>query len=444
MLPVPALLRSLARRLRGAAPLLGVVAVVALSACSDELDARGGCPILCPEAPPQARDTTILLTPATLAVTSIPGFPARGIEAWLYLAQVSDAAGTIDSRAVIRFDTLVTQFQIGIDTLRRITALDSAFLHLSIDSAGSRATAPVRLEVYDLNRAGESGDDEAALGPAFRADRLIGSITIAADSLRDSVRVPLARAVIQDRVTTNRRLRVGLQVRSSGNAAVRLRSTNGGFIHQLSYRPAPDSGAARVFNSPDSKDPVALPFVRSAFADYNLLFAAPTVTTTNEIRVGGIAGFRSLLRFSIPSGLVDSVGIVRATLELRRVPTAGFSGGDTLELRPFIPVASTQITDSTRIAELFAPWGLQAQYGPNAFTEQLRLFAGDAGVARIELGGLFREWQGRGPGFPRALLLTVNEEGTTAGALRFHAGTAAATQPRLVITYSPRPGQGLP
>lgn len=442
MLPVPAFLRSIPRRFRGAAPLLGLVAVVALSACSDELDARGGCPILCPESPDRARDTTVVLTSANLAVTNIPGFPARGIEGWLFLAQVSDPAGNLDARAVIRFDTLVTQYQIGTDSLRPITALDSAFLHLSIDSVGTRATAPVTLEVYDLNRDGETGDDEAALGPAFRAERLLGSRTIPVDSLRDTVRVPLDRAVIQARVSANRRLRVGLQVRSTGNAVVRLRATNGGFIHQLSYRPTPDSGANRIFNSPDSKDPPSLPFVSSAFADYNLVFSAPALAGANEIRVGGVNGYRSLLRFTLPGGLVDSVGIVRATLEFRRVPTSGFLGGDSLELRPFIPIASSVITDSSRVAELFAPWGLAGLYGPRSFTERQRVLAADTGVVSIEIGGLLREWQRRGTSFPRALLLTVNEEGTAAGVLRLGAG--AAIQPRLVITYAPRPGQGLP
>lgn len=443
MSPVPAFLRPR----RGVLPLIALLGAALLGACSDELDARGGCPILCPEAPAGLRDTTLILDDARLTVTPIAGFPARGLEGRLLLAQVTDAAGTLDSRAVIRFDTLVSRFRIGAtDTLRQIEALDSARLTVRVDSIGTRATGPVTLEVYDLDRAGETGDDAAALAALFVPERLIGSRTLPVDSLRDTVSIPIASAPLQDRLTNRPRIRVGLRATSGGDVAVRLLSTNGGYIHSLSYKPSNDSGVTRIINTPTSRDPASIPSVRSALADYNLLVSAGEPALGDEIRVGGPSGFRTLLRFDLPAALIDSVSVVNAVLELRQLPLGGFRGADSVTVFPFIPVGSDVVADPVRLAELFAPWGrdLAALYGPFSFTTSLAVLPSESGVVRFQIGGLVRAWQSAGVNLPRALLLVGAEEGSAPGLARFDASAAPAVAPRLVITYAPPPGQGLP
>ncbi len=87
------------------AVLLGMVAsTLAIAACSDNLNAGKSCPLLCPEQAITLQDTII---DAVFADTTVLGIPSIGNEVFLMLSSHGD---TLDSRAIIRYDTITQTF----------------------------------------------------------------------------------------------------------------------------------------------------------------------------------------------------------------------------------------------------------------------------------------------------------------------------------------------
>jgi hypothetical protein len=76
----------------------------ALGACSEDLGAGAACPALCPNEPLATRDT--VFDPVVLD-TTLTGYPGIGREGVLPLIARGD---TLDTRVVLRFDTLPASF----------------------------------------------------------------------------------------------------------------------------------------------------------------------------------------------------------------------------------------------------------------------------------------------------------------------------------------------
>ncbi|HET7374144.1 MAG TPA: hypothetical protein VFJ20_12180, partial [Gemmatimonadaceae bacterium] len=156
-----------------------------IAACSDKLEAGKSCPLLCPEQAITLRDTII---DAVFGDTTISGLPPIGSETFLMLSSHGD---TVETRAIVRFDTLEQTFLAANSADSTIKKLDSALLVLPIakpDSAHRPAT-PVTIEVYDVDTAA-TDTASSILGALFRPDRFLGSKTFAPESLLDTIRVP--------------------------------------------------------------------------------------------------------------------------------------------------------------------------------------------------------------------------------------------------------------
>ena len=75
----------------------------------------------------------------------------------------------------MRFDTLTQRFtRGGVDSA--IYAVDSSMVLLRLDTTGTKATAPVTVELYDVDTAAVDTATAAVLA-LFRPDRLIGGKT---------------------------------------------------------------------------------------------------------------------------------------------------------------------------------------------------------------------------------------------------------------------------
>src|SRR3982751_3215674 len=121
---------GLGRRARALLLFASLGSVVA--ACSEQLDGGAACPSLCPGQNVSVLDTTF---DAIILDSTIVGLPSIGAEGQLWLATRGD---TLDSRAVIRFDSLTTRFtKAGADSA--ITVVDSAYILLRVNAtAGTK------------------------------------------------------------------------------------------------------------------------------------------------------------------------------------------------------------------------------------------------------------------------------------------------------------------
>jgi hypothetical protein len=145
------------------------------------------------------------------------------------------------------------------------------------------------------------------------------------------------------------------------------------------------------------------------------------------------------MRFNVPSRIVDSTTIVRATLLLTQSPNRRLTPSDSVFVYPVAILASPTVTD---IATLLTFTGQNGQFG----LDSLRLAPGDSGLRSFEIVGLVRTWRGQKITVsPRTLALRSGAEGQRPAQIDFFSSKApAAVRPRLRITYVPQTSFGLP
>jgi hypothetical protein len=421
---------GLRNRLLMVALLSGVVGSIV--ACGEDLNGTAGCPSLCPEQNVESKDTVL---DAFVSVdTTVIGYPTIGTETSLLVASRGD---TLDARAVMRFDTLTQRFTHGgVDSA--IYAVDSATVMFNIDSTGTKATQPVTIQVFDVDTA--VVDTAVNVGLAlFRPDRLVGSQTFDPKVLKDTVVVPIANEFVLAKLRTDgpRRLRLGFKVQSTESAQIRIRSREGGGAPIVSYKASSDTAVAVITNSQASLTPTDNPTVRSDLTDYQLA-ASRSTTVGNFLGVGGLPAQRTYIRFDIPTRLIDSATVVRATLLLTQVAASSVDATDSLTIYPQVVRASQLLTDVGRSAGILNLPGLEI--------DSLRLLPSSAGQRSIEMVGALREWKAVGPTtLQRAIVLRSSIEGASAPTVQFYSSEAApGLRPSLRITYVNKVAFGVP
>lgn len=408
-------------------------AVGTIVACSENLNGTAGCPSLCPEQNIVSKDT--LLETFIATDSTVIGYPSLGTESFLLVASRGD---TLDARAVIRFDTLTQRFSRG-GADSAIYAVDSSMVALVLDTSGTKATAPVTVELYDVDTTAADTSTAAVLA-LFRPDRVIGGKTFAVNELDDTLRVPLANDKVLAKLTGDapRRLRIGFRLQSSASAQIRIVSRESGVTNQLSYDPSPDTLVRAITNSPASLTPDDNPVIRTDMTDYQLVAASPGASAGAFLGVGGLPAQRTYLRFDIPTRLIDSTTIVRATLVLTQVPNASVDAGDSLTIYPHVVRAAVELTDVGRAAGILNP--------ANFEIDSIRVVPSSGGQRTIEMVGALRDWKVFGPTtIQRAIVLRSSTEGASAPLVLFYSSEAAPElRPRLRLTYVNQVEFGIP
>lgn len=416
--------------------LLCFAAAVTAVACRDSLTASVACPSLCPGSTVTVRDT--ILDAVTLD-TGVLGFPPLGTEPYILLA----SRPGLDTRGVIRFDTLPNKFtRGGVDSA--ITRVDSSYLVVVLDRARSRYQAPVTITLYDVDTTASDSDVNALQG-LFRADRRIGGATFDSAGIKDSLRIPIDSAPLLDKMTNGKRLRIGLQATSPNPVILRIYSLDAGVTipgidvqPQIFFDPHPDTAVRPIPVGPESRTPTDAPRLRIDLTDYFVTFEAPQGGAPNDLSVGGLPGERVFLRFNVPGFILDSSTILRATLFLTQKPNRTSSAVDTLVVYPRLVTASETVTDVGRAAELVTPEGFSF--------DSLTLVSSDSGLRSIEIVNALLRWAFFAElKAQRAVVLTASLEGALPGEVIFFSTEAPiGVRPRLRVSYSPRTNFAVP
>jgi len=421
--------------------LAAIVATVSIAACSEKLEGGKTCPLLCPEQAISLRDTTV---DAVVIDTTIVGLPPIGSEQYLMLASHGD---TLESRAIVRFDTIPQSFSASGGADSTITAVDSAMLVTPIAKPDSahRPSGPVTIEVYDVDTGDTTStatDTSASvLAPLFTPNRLIGSQTFRPESLTDTLRIPISTDTVLNRIVSGKRLRVGFRLVTAASHGYDLRigSTQNGLAVTLRIKPSLDTAVTPLTVSPLSSTPVNQSFLSGPLADYTVVLKGLTTSPQTLIAVGGVPSRRSLLRFDVPSHIVDSTTIVRAALVLTQVPNRRVDARDSIWIFPNAILAAPAVSNPSTLLQFVGPNG---QFG----LDSLLLAPGDSGQRAFELVGLARTWRGNTTtASPRAIALRSGLEGSAPGEIDFFSTKGpVALRPRLRITYVPQTSFGIP
>lgn len=429
----------MSRRFRTAWSIAALALAGTLGACSEDLQTGGACPALCPGQGLVVRDTVI--NPAIVFDSNLVGFPLQGSEDPMLLA---DRPDTLDVRVVVRYDTLTRVFRrVNDDTLSQIDYIDSAYVTMFLIATNVPTPAQWFIDAYDVYDSTLVDTIPSAVLPLFTPGRFLGTYqgdTAFTDTLR--VKVPIDTAYLRTLLNTEgRRLRVGFRVRAASSVQFNLRPVDTGDGPVLTYQPAsidttanPDTLARSRFTAQANSLFPRVPLVLgSDLADYQIVVQSPSELVPNTFTVGGLPGSRAYLRFDLPMWLTDSVGVLRAQLELSQHPVTGPSSNDTLRLDGHLVVASGVVTDLRRAATILS--------GAGVYMQSTFLVANDSSNVRLIVNPLLRLWttSNTTAARPTAIILRISDEGGTPTALRFHSLTATdpALRPRLRVSYVP-------
>lgn len=407
---------------------LGAALIVVVASCSEQVTGSLGCPDLCADQSTELRDT--VLVGSVVSSATLMGFPQPGTTPAITLVARGDTA---DVRLAVRYDTLpVTYFKTdgGTDTIR---VVDSAHMVFIVDTTFKKPTVPIRIDAFDVDT---TADGQSSVIPLYRADRLIGSQVYQPGEVKDTMRLPLSNAAVLAKITARTRLRIGLRVSAASSVQLRVDGTN--LLPIVRFRASVDTAVRFDTLFVRSKTPANDVATASGFVMYSVLVSGVLPEPpASVLAVGGISGARSYLKFDIPDIVLDSVRVVRATIQLNQLPSR-YAGGtdDSLTLSPLAIVAVPSITDLPTLATFSVAAG----------TPSLFLKASESGLKELEIGRLVASWKATGSAtVNRAVFLRVTQEGVSPGELNFSSVDApAALRPRLRLIYVPRRGFGLP
>jgi hypothetical protein len=311
-------------------------------------------------------------------------------------------------------------------------------IHFSVDTSYGRLSAPLTVDAYDVDTTADDSLTQA-LVPLFRPDRFLGSATFASIAITDTLAIPIDSSIVLAKVLAGARLRVGLRIR--GTSPDRLRIAGSDYIPRLTYRVTPDTLVPTDSIFVTSKTPAQDATLASLYSAYQIVAAGALPQPSGGVlAVGGIAGARTFLRFNVPSILIDSVQVVRASLLLQQLPSrVQARNADTIAILANPVLAGAQVTDLNLLLQLTGTGSLVG-------IDSVRMVPKDAGLKSIELVNLFRVWRGIGEANSvRAIVLRAKQEGSSPAELNFVSNEGPIDQsPRLQITYVPRRGFGLP
>ena len=403
--------------------------LLAISSCSEKLDSSGACSVLCP---PIGGDVQNLTLEAVVLDTTV-AFSEFGAEPSLLLAARGD---TLDTRVVIRFDSLPTTFVAAGDTARKpISSVDSAYLQLRLDTLSIKGANPVTIEAYDVDTTANDTSSAAILA-LFRPDRFISSQTFARADLKDTLKYYVSNSAVLAKIQNNARLRIGLRATGSGSSQIRINSAEAGFPPVLFFRVTPDTATKPLTVLPISKTPVEDAIVASHLSDYTVIAKAPPPAPPGALTVGGWPPRRVYIRFDIPASIIDSATVVRATLLLNQIPNDAIDPADTVQVLPQVVLAGKVVTDPAKAAQIVGAISI----------DTVKLRPGGTGLTNVELAGAFTLWRSQKPDtLPRAITLRAVSEGNSPLEIRFYSiEDVAALRPRLRISYTSRVPLGLP
>jgi hypothetical protein len=419
-------------RIKSLSFFLVALTLVTVGGCNENLAAGGSCPLLCPQESAPLKDTII---DAVVLDTSATGFPLLGFETNLFLAHRRDS---LDSRIITRFDSLPLTYKFqGVDS--SIVRIDSVFIRAPRPAADSAVAfgANGTIEVYDVTAAAND-TSTADLAAEFTAANKIGELAYAQGQSPDTLQIILDTARVRSRILNGRNLRIGLRMVSAGSDLVRIVSANNAGGIKLTLIPNRHADGERIQAVPTSFSPPEPEYLRAPLSDFTISVLG-NVPGLNTLRVGGLPAHRVLMQFAIPSRIVDSSVIVRATLFLTQRPSTSADAGEAVAVQIVPILASAQVTDLHSQLEFAA-----SQFFP--LSDSTVTVPKDSGVVALEMVQLLRSWRGRDTvKTPRLAGLFLSSEASRVASFDFFSTEAAVeVRPRLRITFVTRVNTGQP
>jgi hypothetical protein len=353
---------------------------------------------------------------------------------------LSSRGDTLDTRVVIRFDSLPLEavHSASSSTLAPIDTVNNALLHLRLDSLAATAAVPVTISAYEVDTSATTDTSVATLTPLFVSQHFIGSKTFTAGA--DTVSIPILDTLVLARLKAGKPLRIGLRISANASVSTHVYATESLLTPTtLTFRVSADTTIPRVAIVPRSATPGNDKIVSGNLGDFTLIVVGTSVPSTSFLAVGGLPASRTYLRFNIPSRIIDSSIVVRATLLLTQFQNTSPDYADSMLVQPNIVVAGAVVTDTARAAQVIS--------SRLVTMEPLVTFPQSSGIKEIEVAPVFPAWALQNESaFPRALVLRSAQEALSPQQALFYSSEALdpLVHPKLRISYTFRSRIGTP
>jgi hypothetical protein len=324
--------------------------------------------------------------------------------------QVSGAGASLESRGLVRFLPLPENASVG---NLPIVQIDSFRVTVSLRGRTVDATG-VEIVIHRVPVTLDSLATFAELDPYFEDSTVVGSIVVPDGVEIDTLSGLLPGDAFPTLAEDGRQAAIGLSLRAAAPAFVTIATAE-----------IAEGVLLTRFVQADSADGELA--ARSDLVGPQLdLLVPPSMPALDDVTlaVGGLPSIRSLLRFELPSVIIDSSVVVGATLYLLPVEPAIGAPGATInvlanalgaDFGPKSPIVAT--TDSVALA------GTSVDVGTSDTVE-------------VDLTDVFAQWQAN-KSLPHSIMLRVRAEGAALGELRFGSSNHATARPFLHITYVP-------
>jgi hypothetical protein len=440
---------------------LPLAAIIIAVACSERLDTSKNCPVLCTSNALVFKDTTLDVVQFDSAFTGFtslgerwpaPGLATSSGAGYLYetFVPVVNRTDSVDIRQVFRFDTLPRTLSTSDTT--PITAVTDSKLLLVLDT--SRSVIPdgsTTLSLYDVDDSTVADDTTPSiLAARFSAGRLLTTRTFTRkEAFADTIsgigsRLPnrafaiaIPDSVMLRYIKGAHRLRIGMRISSASPTALRFVAptvNSDALVPRLTYDPSPDTAVKAWGISTQYNGTAASP---SRFRAQALVLKDLTpLLNDGSLEVGGIVGVRSLLKLKLPRPFLDTITIVRASLDVVQRPLRTAPGADNgVRLRARVTIAGPALgTDPRRLVEFLDPT-LEG-----VLLNSLNIVPRDSGVRSFDIGAALRLWVTQDSTLPTAFVLYSEGETFQEQRPAFFSKRASnlLLRPRLRITYTTR------
>lgn len=389
-----------------------VVGLAAIAGCREQLTTPGRCPEVCPSGKVVLADT--LLTTADVADTSVRGYWVVREAAYL----LTSTFDSLHSVALVQFQPLVDSawYPTTSDTAH-VGTRDSVVLSLQLLQRDT-AVKQIRLLVYRLPAQFDTGTSYSSIQPFFADSELVDTIAVPDSARSGNYTFRIADSLVISPVDSGV-VSLGIALLAPASTALTLGSGNGGaslsttgpsltyFVHAR----APLDSLSKTF------------FTEPHYALF-VMSPPPGQPPLGVLAVGGIPTARATLRLSLPKVVVDSNGVVRATLLLNTASAAGGFAGDS-----FTVIAQPVVRD----------FGVKSVLWPDTTVSGVVVVhQGQTGLVSLDIAPILRFWGTTvGDSTPRLVVLRVTPEAAVLGSAEFvgQAAGAGAGGPQLQVTY---------
>lgn len=382
-------------------------ALLTAMGCGERITAPGTCPAYCPDGRVVSRDTLLLsaITRDSTFTGFVPAFRAGDM-------QLVANPGGLEAVGLVRFFTFADSlFVFANDTIRAPVALTDSF-RLEIPIVRRAGTLNgLQLAIYRMPAGVDTTTDYAGVAARFDDSTLLVTVDVP-----DSISAGRFLAVLPG--TAFPTFAADERVAALG---FRLIAPSATYLEIGSLESNNAISLSRFVKIDSSGTPVARTDARLPALDTFLPTATPA-TPAGALIIGGLPSARAFLRVEIPSRILDSSTIVRATLVLvPRSPAAG-AVGDTLQL------VATGITAD------FGAKSPLVQVPVDSLVLRIgRVAIGSADTIRLDVTDLLRGWTAS-PDRPRTIVIRAVPEGGALGVVAV-GGTTGGGTPTLQVTY---------